>query len=374
MRRERREPRDTGPLLDLYYAALPDNGVSGDDRQALADDYRLSGPWLIMRPVRQAMHNIGPAVWWNNLERIMLAIDDLGCRHLLDCCGTVSLNPIAYLRLEVMDRVSEAGHGSNEDAIGATPWAAWVIDATKGPFDRKLPAGPTDAAWFAQALNAVLLAAYGDATPDPTASLSRGAENISAAYVRAAAIAPSHEQPSACLALIASGASRTLHLFNIGDCRILVERASAVHPFGSSGIERLESAAIAELIRLRDVGDPWPGLREMLKRNFAAAMNRPDGYWVVHPSLRWLHAVQHRALPAQAIDHVLIASDGFFRMVNAFGAYDERGLMAAALHGKGLATLCTELREREADDRTCRRHPRLKPMDDASAILVRIIR
>jgi len=84
VRRERREPRDTGPLLDLYYAALPGNGVSGDDRQALADDYRLSGPWLIMRPVRQAMHNIGPAVWWNNLERIMLAVDDLGCRDLLD--------------------------------------------------------------------------------------------------------------------------------------------------------------------------------------------------------------------------------------------------------------------------------------------------
>jgi hypothetical protein len=24
------------------------------------------------------MNNIGPAVWWNNLERIMLAVDDLG--------------------------------------------------------------------------------------------------------------------------------------------------------------------------------------------------------------------------------------------------------------------------------------------------------
>jgi len=26
------------------------------------------------------MNNIGPAVWWNNLERIMLAVDDLGVR------------------------------------------------------------------------------------------------------------------------------------------------------------------------------------------------------------------------------------------------------------------------------------------------------
>ena len=42
----------------------------------------------------------------------------------------MSLDPIADLRLEVVDRVSEAGHGSNEDALGATGWAAWVIDAS----------------------------------------------------------------------------------------------------------------------------------------------------------------------------------------------------------------------------------------------------
>ncbi len=71
------------PLLDLYHAALLDNGVSGYDRQALDDDYRLSALWLITRPVGQAMNNIGPAVWWNNLERIMLAVDDLGCLELL---------------------------------------------------------------------------------------------------------------------------------------------------------------------------------------------------------------------------------------------------------------------------------------------------
>jgi hypothetical protein len=49
----------------------------------LDDDYRLSALWLITRPVGQALLNIGPAVWWNNLERIMLAVDDLGCRDLL---------------------------------------------------------------------------------------------------------------------------------------------------------------------------------------------------------------------------------------------------------------------------------------------------
>ncbi|MGA7808588.1 aminoglycoside phosphotransferase [Bradyrhizobium sp.] len=70
-------------LLDRYHAALLANGVSGYDRRALHDDYRLSVLWLILRPIEQAASNIPPRVWWPNLERIMLAVDDLGCRELL---------------------------------------------------------------------------------------------------------------------------------------------------------------------------------------------------------------------------------------------------------------------------------------------------
>ena len=78
-----RRRRMEGPLLHLYHTTLLDGGVSGYDRQALNDDYRLSALWLITRPIWQAMSNIPPRVWWNNLERIMLAVDDLGCRDLL---------------------------------------------------------------------------------------------------------------------------------------------------------------------------------------------------------------------------------------------------------------------------------------------------
>jgi len=57
--------------------------VTDYDRGMLDDDYRQSVLWLIMRPVLQAAFNIPPRVWWNNLERIMLAVDDLRCRDLL---------------------------------------------------------------------------------------------------------------------------------------------------------------------------------------------------------------------------------------------------------------------------------------------------
>jgi ecdysteroid kinase len=71
------------PLLDLYHATLAEHGVGGYDRRALKDDYRLSVLWQMTTPVWQAAYDIPPVIWWNNLERIMLAVDDLGCRDFL---------------------------------------------------------------------------------------------------------------------------------------------------------------------------------------------------------------------------------------------------------------------------------------------------
>jgi thiamine kinase-like enzyme len=79
-----RRQRLEQPLLDCYHDTLMAGGVDGYDRRALADDYRLSALWLITRPVWQAMVGIAARVWWNNLERIFLTVDDLGCRELLD--------------------------------------------------------------------------------------------------------------------------------------------------------------------------------------------------------------------------------------------------------------------------------------------------
>jgi|SRR5688572_4743352 len=277
---------------------------------------------------------------------------------------------------DILDRCSEASRPFNEDAHGATATAAWVIDGAKGPFDHRLTPGPSDASWYAQTLNELLVAHYQDLPLDPFRSLSEAAERLARVYGEIAREAPPHEQPSACLSLATLDSAMTsLNLFNIGDCRVMIDRAGIVSSFGSSGIEGLERDAIAELSLLRNqvgrAGHPWTELRGMIRRNFETAMNRPGGYWVTHPSLPWLHEVQRKAMPLREIDHVLIASDGFFRLVNVFHAYDESGLVAAAC-ARGLSTLCAELRSREDDDPDCRSYPRLKAKDDATAVLARI--
>jgi thiamine kinase-like enzyme len=71
------------PLLDHYHEVLMQHGVHGYDRRTLEDDYRFSVLAHIMVPVWQSSANIPPVVWWNNMERVLLAVDDLGCRDLL---------------------------------------------------------------------------------------------------------------------------------------------------------------------------------------------------------------------------------------------------------------------------------------------------
>ncbi len=77
--RRERESR----LLDAYHAELLAHGVTGYDRQALQDDYRLSVLWMTMKPVWQHAYGIPAHIWWPHLARIHTAVDDLGCRDLL---------------------------------------------------------------------------------------------------------------------------------------------------------------------------------------------------------------------------------------------------------------------------------------------------
>jgi thiamine kinase-like enzyme len=70
-------------LLDRYHATLLAHGARDYDRSTLDEDYRFAVLWHIATPIWQSANNIPARVWWNNLERIFMAVDDLECRDLL---------------------------------------------------------------------------------------------------------------------------------------------------------------------------------------------------------------------------------------------------------------------------------------------------
>ena len=73
-----------GPSLDAYHDELVAHGVTGYSRCDLDKDYRRSASLQIVTPVYHEALDIPPVIWWNNRERASLAVDDLGCRDLLE--------------------------------------------------------------------------------------------------------------------------------------------------------------------------------------------------------------------------------------------------------------------------------------------------
>ena len=79
-----RRRRLEGVLLDHYHTTLQANGVRSYNRGDMQKDYRRSVLRHTITPVFQAAWKLPPWVWWNNFQHIMAAVDDLGCRELLD--------------------------------------------------------------------------------------------------------------------------------------------------------------------------------------------------------------------------------------------------------------------------------------------------
>lgn len=79
-----RRKRFEMPMLKKYHMALVERGIKDYRWEQLLIDYR----WAVVRalavPIWQWKHNVGAFIWYNNLERIVLAFQDLNCMELIE--------------------------------------------------------------------------------------------------------------------------------------------------------------------------------------------------------------------------------------------------------------------------------------------------
>lgn len=290
---------------------------------------------------------------------------------------------------EIGVRVEEAicrgsGPGPNEDAIGMAfdgeSGAAWVLDGATGLADRNfVPGADTDARWYATRLAAILADLSLEPAP-PNVLLHRAIARIDAEYRRLVGpdldTVPAYGFPSAAGVWLRWNEERRLDYAGLGDCRVLVRGADgAVRRLGQTGDDpgdRLVNRAVTAL-QAGGIADPAAVWVHLLDRVRAArsGMNRPDGYWVfgIVPA-----AADHCDTDQMILDpgsQVLMVSDGFYRLVDTYHAFTAESLVTGAAE-LGLDALYSRLRAIEADDAACRCYPRLKPGDDASAVLLRV--
>ena len=101
-------------------------------------------------------------------------------------------------------------------------------------------------------------------------------------------------------------------------------------------------------------------------------VNRPGGYWVLHPRRAWLPGVHPFSVPGCAGTRVLMASDGFYRLADLYAEFSDEQLVQRAF-AQGLAPMVEHLRAIERSDPDCDRFARIKVADDATCLLAEVL-
>jgi hypothetical protein len=283
----------------------------------------------------------------------------------------------------IVEIVWEAGGtGANEDAAGHVQGgggaAAWVLDGATGLAGREfVPGAASDAAWYARRLSAAL--SNRSLTEQPLADLFRAViADIAADYRAAVPVdsVPPYGLPSAAGIWVRRRDGGRLEMAGLGDCRLLFKSGrDAIVCFGGGAADCADEWLNTAVRRLHEGGVTDPAAVRVqldgLLRAGRAMMNRPGGYWVfsVEPAAADHLECADFGLTGPAT--LLLVSDGFYRLIDTYGAHDADSLLEAA--GKrGLKALYDDLSRIEADDAECHRYPRLKPADDATAMLIEI--
>src|SRR5262245_26941912 len=232
----------------------------------------------------------------------------------------------------LLSAASVAGTKINEDAYGlwpaAAPRAAWVLDGVTGINDRALLPGASDAAWFVAQVQEALPALLSEQPEQPVAELIGAlADELerrqSQSWLDARGV-DGRETPAASFAFVRL-LGDAIEITRLGDCLVLLEATGgAVTVMEHPVLERIEADtrhAIREL-RAAGIADPkeiFVRLMPMLRAQ-RARRNRPDGYGVLAAEGACVSMLQVDRVPASALRCVLLASDGYYRLVDHYSA------------------------------------------------------
>ena len=276
------------------------------------------------------------------------------------------------MKLKLAGHISQGSGPVNEDAVGyiGDPddiQAAWALDGVTGINDRSLGLQGSDAQWFVARIDAHLRSLFFEARNMP--SVMSGLVDRLIDDLALVTLPENYDPPAACIAAVCK-IGMQWQAVRLGDCRLLAEDGKGSHRIVDFPNDDFDHWVTAEAVRLRAGGlsnlkDIAQALQPALFAN-RRRRNRPGGYGVIEADRACLAFAEYMPLTDPAA--VLLASDGFFRLVDHYAEVTESELLRRAVAGSGVIALYDTLRAIEQSDPDCRKFPRLKPGDDASAI------
>ncbi|MBI3270674.1 MAG: hypothetical protein HYZ53_16845 [Planctomycetes bacterium] len=259
--------------------------------------------------------------------------------------------------------------------MGWTERSVWVLDGATGLSPDRLLPGPSDAAWFVQEMDSAFRELDPDPTPDLRERIERAIRIVADRFVRFA-VRPARERyelPSASMAFLRLEGTQAVCAV-LGDCRMLVEgQGRPPLELGGGPLEALDRRVLEEVRRSRESGSAEPhqasAVALPLLREHRAKMNTPEGYWALSLDVSAAAHLSLARVDLQPSAGALLASDGFYRLVDTFHAFGPEDLLRE-VRVRGLEKSFERLRMLEAQDPECRTFPRFKMSDDATAVVV----
>jgi hypothetical protein len=101
-------------------------------------------------------------------------------------------------------------------------------------------------------------------------------------------------------------------------------------------------------------------------------MNTPGGYWIFNGDPKAVEHARTGIIPLGKGGKLLLATDGFSRLVDLFEYFATWGDLLYALQKSSLQELGEILRDIETRDSECLKFPRFSTHDDATAVYMEI--
>lgn len=272
------------------------------------------------------------------------------------------------MHFDLLESISLAGDAgsANDDRCGAGDAHAWVIDGATDLGPPGLVGARGGAAWLA----ARAQRAFAGAEAESIEALCAGvADQLAVAFAAERTRDPIDRWELPIAAFLAVRLAGTmLECGWLGDCIALHRRGDTLTRIGPP-----REAGAAETDAARSLAQHGLGAVQRsapILEALRASRNRP-GRRVLGVEPETMHHLNTLRIDCAPGDHLLLMTDGFAALIDAYDALDEAGLMAA-LPPRRLAALATELRAIEQADAACTRYPRFKRSDDATALWLRV--
>jgi hypothetical protein len=277
------------------------------------------------------------------------------------------------------ETVVDPGGGVCEDLVGVVEGAAWALDGTSGSGDRSFTDGESDGRWYVEALDEALRRRVGDGPPAAVVEGAIGdvterlADAVPADATESPETAVRREELPACTVAMATWDEETLRQYVLCDAALVRRDAVGVERVSSPGaLDELDAATLrARQSYLADnPGDHEGAVAASADRVRAGRRhaNAPGGYWVAQTNPAAARFGATRATPVDAVEDVLLHTDGFDPLVESYGAFTDWDAALDEVRESGLAAVVERLREVERSDPDLTEHPRLKVHDDAGVV------